>query len=85
MPHALLHESVEIRATEQTVEIYHKGKRVAGHRRSVAKGRHTTLPEHMPAAHRKHAEWSPSRLVNWGASIGPHTKDLVERILAAQA
>jgi transposase len=24
---------------------------------------------------------SPSRLINWGASIGPHTKDLVERIL----
>jgi transposase len=81
VPHALLHETVEIRATEHSLEIYHKGRRVASHRRSLQKGRHTTEPAHMPVAHRKHAEWSPSRLIRWGATIGPATASLIEAIL----
>jgi transposase len=35
----------------------------------------------MPKAHRAHLEWSPSRLVSWGASIGPATEGLVQYIL----
>ena len=35
----------------------------------------------MPSAHRKHAEWTPSRLIRWGETIGPHTAALVEAIL----
>jgi transposase len=79
--HSLLHESVEIRVTEQTVEIYHKGQRVASHRRSHRKGGHTTVAEHMPVAHRQHAEWSPSRLIRWGQTVGTHTAELIAAIL----
>lgn len=43
---------------------------------------HTTNPEHMPKAHQKHLEWTPSRIVDWGASVGPQTAALVEAILA---
>lgn len=35
----------------------------------------------MPSAHRKHLEWSPSRLIRWGQETGPHTGLVVERIL----
>lgn len=35
----------------------------------------------MPAAHRAHAEWSPSRLINWAKRIGPATGQLVSDIL----
>ena len=38
----------------------------------------------MPKAHRAHQEWSPSRLVRWGATIGPETETLVEQILASR-
>ncbi|WP_394144810.1 hypothetical protein, partial [Burkholderia multivorans] len=41
------------------------------HARSRLKGKHTTIAEHMPAAHRAHMEWTPGRLLNWGASVGP--------------
>jgi len=36
----------------------------------------------MPAAHREHMEWSPSRIINWAAKIGPQTRALTEAILA---
>lgn len=37
--------------------------------RRIEAGKHTTLPEHMPASHRAHAEWSPSRFLRWGRKI----------------
>jgi transposase len=36
----------------------------------------------MPKAHQRHLEWSPSRLIAWGRTIGPDTAALVEAILA---
>jgi len=44
----------------------------------------TTIPEHMPHAHRAHLEWSPWRLIRWGASVGPQTAALVEQIFASR-
>ena len=57
---------------------------IAAHVRSYKPGGFTTKPEHMPAAHRAHAEWSPSRLIGWAATIGPSTATLVESILASR-
>jgi len=80
-PHRLIHEEVEVRSTAATVEIYRRGQRVGGHVRSYQRGRHTTVAEHMPKAHQKHAEWTPSRMIEWAATIGPQTKQLIEAIL----
>jgi transposase len=35
----------------------------------------------MPAAHRAHAEWTPSRLIAWAERTGPATGRLVAGIL----
>jgi transposase len=78
VPHRLVRLKLEVRFTATTVECFFKGKRVAVHVRSYLPGRHTTLPEHMPESHRKHSEWSPRRLLNWGASIGPGSRDVVK-------
>jgi transposase len=82
VPYALAHESVELRFTAATVEVFLRGQRVASHARSAERGRHTTTPEHMPKAHQKHLAWTPSRLIHWATSIGPGTAALVEAILA---
>ena len=37
------------------------------HARSFVPGRHTTVPEHMPKAHRAHLEWSPVAARSAGA------------------
>jgi transposase len=81
VPHELVHEQLDARVTATTVELFHRGERVASHRRSSERGKHTTVSEHMPKAHQKHLEWSPSRLVQWAGSIGPRTQELVEAIL----
>jgi transposase len=82
VPYALIHEHVDARLTATTVEVFHRGQRVAAHRRSVVRGRHTTDAAHMPKAHQRHLEWTPSRLIDWARTIGPHTAALVQAILA---
>jgi transposase len=81
VPFQLVHEAVDLRFNALTVEIFHRGQRIASHLRSSRRGGHTTNPAHMPHAHRQHLEWTPSRLVHWGASVGPKTAELVEAIL----
>jgi len=84
VPHTLvpLHERLDVRLTATAVEVFHRGQRVAAHRRSFERGRHTTLTEHMPKAHQAHAGWRPSRFVDWATTIGPQTAALVTAILA---
>jgi transposase len=84
VPHSLLREQVEVRLTEHTVEIFHHRRRVASHPRSALRGRHTTTPEHMPQRHRAHAEWSPSRLIEWAQRSGPATAHVVEHLLTSR-
>ena len=74
VPHASIHSAVEVRVTATTVEMLLRGMRVWLHARSYLPGRHTTVPEHMPKAHRAHLEWSPSRSIRWGATIGARPK-----------
>jgi transposase len=81
VPYTLIHEEIDIRATQSTVEIFFKNKRVASHPRVKSPGRHTTLAEHMPTAHQKYLEWTPERLVRWAQSIGAHTAQLVQALL----
>jgi transposase len=80
--HSLIHEQLDARVSATTVEVFRRGERVASHRRSFERGRHTTVAEHMPKHHQKHLEWSPSRLAHWAGTIGPRTAQLVEAILA---
>lgn len=81
VPHALVHQTVEIRATHRAVEVLHKGRRVAAHPRSFVRYGYTTEPAHLPAAHRAHLEWSPERLIRWGESHGLACAELIRRIL----
>jgi transposase len=77
----MVKKEVDVRMTESIIEIFYKGKRVASHRRSYKKGMMVTDPAHRPKSHQKHMEWTPSKLISWGSSIGAHTGKLVEHIL----
>ena len=83
VPFQLLRETVEVRYTTTTVEVFFKGRRVTSHPRRYD-GQPSTLAEHMPSAHRAHAEWTPSRLIRWAAKVGPATERLVTRILQSR-
>jgi transposase len=83
VPYQLVHAQVDTRATAATIEVFHQGRRVAGHGRRTGRGHFVTLAEHMPASHRAHAEWTPSRLIAWaeqsGAATGRFVAGLLER------
>ena len=66
-----------------TVEVFHRHRRVASHPRSFSAG-FTTDDAHMPESHRRHAAWTPGRIVSWAAVTGPATAKLVETVLAAR-
>jgi transposase len=84
VPHALVGVTLEVRATQRTVEVLHRGQRVASHMRCAHKGGFTTVAEHLSAAHRAHMQWSPERLIHWGQDIGVATGSLVARMLASR-
>jgi transposase len=79
-----VHQRIEVRLAAATVEIFLKGRRIASHRRRWGRGQFSTDPAHMPAAHRAHAEWTPSRLIAWAGTTGPATAELVTALLAAK-
>ncbi|MGH9094940.1 MAG: IS21 family transposase [Acidimicrobiales bacterium] len=84
VPYQLVGQRVDVRSSAATVEIFHSAKRVASHLRSRAAGRHTTDPAHMPDSHRRHAEWTPSRIIEWARKTGPATASLCEAIMEAR-
>jgi len=83
-PSRLIRQEVEARITDTIIEIFHKGSRIASHVRSRLLNRHTTIQQHMPSAHRRYAEWTPSRMMRHAASIGPATAALLEAIMKAK-
>ena len=84
VPHRLAKQKLWARITERTVEIFHKGKRVAAHMRGAGSRHHTTVAEHMPSAHRRYANWTPERIRRNAAANGPHTKILIDVILSSK-
>jgi transposase len=81
VPHQLLREKIWARITARTVEVFHRGQRVAAHVRSSSNRKHTTVREHMPSSHRRYADWTPERLRRQAGEIGRNTSALVEIIL----
>jgi transposase len=80
VPHGLLREAMWARITARTVEVFHRGKRVATHVRSSSNRKHTTVRDHMPSSHQRHADWTPERLQRQANEIGPKTSALIEVI-----
>ena len=84
VPYQLVKEQVEAWVTTTTVEVLFKNRRVAVHPRSGEKYKHTTLTEHMPKAHQKYLQWTPSRIMDWAGKNGPNTRDLASCIMESR-
>jgi transposase len=81
VPYTLMRQELWASYTASTVEVFHRGKRVAAHRRGPPNRGHTTLPEHMPSSHRRHADWTLERIKREAGEIGPNATALVEVIM----
>ncbi|MFC3320522.1 IS21 family transposase [Mesorhizobium cantuariense] len=84
VPYRLIRELVDVRIADRTVEAFYKGERVASHAKSPGRRNHTTLADHMPSAHRRHAFWTPARSTAAAEKIGPSTAALTMAIMAAR-
>jgi transposase len=82
VPFGLIRQEVDVRVCGGVVEIFHGGRRVASHPRCPGRRSHVTLPEHMPSAHRRHAEWTPARMLTAAAKLGPSVVAFCETVMA---
>jgi transposase len=84
VPYRFVGETCDLRLTASVVEIFLRGRRIASHLRSYKRGGFTTDPSHMPESHRRHLEWTPSRIVNWAKETGPATAEFAEGVLESR-
>jgi hypothetical protein len=84
IPHDLIYQQVEIRATERMVDIFHQGESVATHTRNFRQGRFSTNHEHMPSNHRFMADLYAERLISRANKIGPQTTALIKATLKSR-
>ncbi len=81
VPHHLVRQSVEVRISVGTVEILHRGRRVASHKRLRRRGQFSTDVAHMPKEHQYWAKRTPEWLIRQGEAVGPRTSELLQTIL----
>ena len=84
VPYVYVGEVLDLRMTARTVEVFRRGRRVASHVRLYGRERFSTDPAHMPESHRRHAEWTPSRIISWAEKTGPSTAQLASEIMASR-
>jgi len=83
-PYRLIRELVDVRIADKTVEVFHKGQRIASHARAPNRRGHTTIADHMPSAHRRYGKWTPGGLITAGEKIGPSTAAFFQAVIAAR-
>ncbi|HEY5410195.1 MAG TPA: IS21 family transposase [Caulobacteraceae bacterium] len=81
VPYGLIREAIDVRVADRTIEAFHKGERVASHAKSPGRRGHITVPEHMPSSHRRHAAWTPARMMAAADKIGPAAAALFAEIM----
>jgi transposase len=83
-PYQLVHEQVYVRITASVVEVFYKHKRIASHVRSYGKWKPVTKNEHMPPAHQKYLDQTPSKLISWAEKVGPNTVEVIKNIFESR-
>ena len=85
VPFGLIRQLVDLRITQTTVEIFHRGKRVASHVRNPGRRGHVTLADHMPSSHRRYAEWTPARILASAEKLGPSVAAFCQIVMETSA
>lgn len=82
VPYELIGKKVKVVVSSQSVEIYYQLNRVAAHKRDFTERGKTTIKEHLPQNLQFAQSVNTDMLMSWAASIGPCTKQVIEKIIA---
>lgn len=84
VPYQHVGETVDLRATSRTVEVYQGGDRIASHLLTPVgvTGEYRTRDSDLPEGPR-YREWDRDRVQEWAARIGEHTVTVIDRIFAS--
>ena len=83
VPFDLIGETVDIRTTKATIEVFFHGSRVASHPRKPYVQRDPIIqPEHMPEEHRMYLSYNQDSFLDWAKSVGTYTTQVVEYFLS---
>lgn len=83
VPYAYARKKVDVRSTNNVVEIYYQGTRICSHKRLHGRqGQYATNIDHMPQNHQLYSEWNSERFKKWAESIGSSTKEVVDKLFA---
>jgi len=84
VPYEYIKQKVDLRITEQVVEIFFNHTRICSHPRIRGKiGYYSTSENHMPSEHREYVRWNGDRFLSWAQKIGPNSTATVKAILSA--
>lgn len=82
VPYDLIGETVDVRISKNTIEVFFHGTRVATHVRMDAVQREPIIKaEHMPEAHRKYLHYNKEEFESWASTVGPYTEKVVHHFL----
>jgi transposase len=81
VPHTLVGQEVQIRATERMLEVFHRSQQVAIHSLSNLPGRFSTSADHMPSHHRFVLNADSDFFLREAAKIGPQTAAFMTAVL----
>jgi transposase len=85
VPYEYIKYKVDVRLTQNVVEIFYQGRRIASHKRlSGHPGQYSTVLEHMPEKHRQYTQWNAERFIRWACDIGPYTEQTVKAVIASR-
>jgi transposase len=83
VPHELRGERVDIRYTDDVVEILHNNIRVTSHPRNKIQKAHSTHEEHRPPQHALYAGASAENFLDQAAAVGGFTSQVITAIINA--
>lgn len=81
VPYEFIGKKVDIRAAENSIEVFYHGDRIASHVRKMYAPEPIYLPEHMPENHRKFLEYNTESFLYWGKSMGHSTHLVIKHFL----
>lgn len=82
VPYEYINRKVDVKLSDDLVEVYFNHMRVASHKRLYGKfGQLSTVRDHMPENHKLFVDQTPEAAFEWAESIGGSTLTVVKYIL----